>query len=114
MTTSGEYCMPADTIHPETAQSLHALGQLHQDQGSYKQAEPLLTQALAIFERVLGPTHPNTSFVLGNLGVLRSKFKPDAQAAKWLHRSAQNEWRYVTEHFPTLTPLEQHRYPVSG
>ena len=33
---------------------------LYTHQGQYEQAEPLYQRALAIFEKVFGPEHPNT------------------------------------------------------
>ena len=96
--------------HPVTAQSLHALGVLYQFQGAYRQAEPLLKRALAITEQVFGLAHPDTTFMLGNLGALWTDFKSDTQAAKWLHKAAQSEWQFVTEHFPTLTHQEQQQF----
>jgi len=50
-----------------TATSLNNLGSLLQDQGDPAGSRPYLEQALAILQRVLGPDHPMTQTVRGNL-----------------------------------------------
>ena len=42
--------------HPDTATSLNNLAGLLKDQGELAAARPLFERALAIYERVLGPT----------------------------------------------------------
>jgi tetratricopeptide (TPR) repeat protein len=46
--------------HPDTAESLHGLAQLYQQQGKYGQAELLYQRALHIREQLLGLAHPET------------------------------------------------------
>ncbi|MFH1220671.1 MAG: CHAT domain-containing tetratricopeptide repeat protein [Candidatus Eisenbacteria bacterium] len=46
------------------------LASLYYVQGRYSEAEPLYKHALAIFEKVLGPDHPNVAHCLNNLAVL--------------------------------------------
>jgi tetratricopeptide (TPR) repeat protein len=38
--------------------------------GNYAKAEPLYQQALSIYEKVLGPDHPDTAMSTYNLGVI--------------------------------------------
>jgi hypothetical protein len=44
------------------------LALLYNSWGRYADAEPLYQRALAIREKALGPDHPNTALVVGNLG----------------------------------------------
>jgi CHAT domain-containing protein len=56
--------------HPEVANCLDLLGRLHQLQGNFFQAEPLLQRGLAIREEVLGKSHPDVATSLNNLARL--------------------------------------------
>ncbi len=56
--------------HPYVATTLNELAGLYQEEGRYKEAEPLLQRALGIDERVLGPGHPDVATTLNNLAVL--------------------------------------------
>ncbi len=53
--------------HPNTAQSYNNLASNLDNQGRYKEAEPLFRKALAIYEEVLGPKHPDTALSYNNL-----------------------------------------------
>ena len=53
--------------HPETATSLHNLGELYKAMGEYAKAEPLLQEALRIRQKFLGPEHPETATSLNNV-----------------------------------------------
>ena len=55
---------------PDTARSLNNLGYLLQAQGDLAGARPVFERALAIFTARLGPDHPNTRIVRGNLAAL--------------------------------------------
>jgi tetratricopeptide (TPR) repeat protein len=48
-------------LHPDTARTYYNLAYNLHLQGRYKEAEPLLRQALAVREEVLGPRHPDTA-----------------------------------------------------
>src|SRR5438105_3235840 len=50
--------------------TLNNLAELYRAQGNYAQAEPLYQRALAIWEQVLGPLHPDTATSLNNLALL--------------------------------------------
>ncbi len=53
------------------AASLNHLAALYQAQkGRYAEAEPLYKRSLAIFEKALGPEHPNVALSLNNLAQL--------------------------------------------
>ena len=55
--------------HPSVATSLNNLAGLYRAQGRYEEAEPL-------FEKLLGPTHPNTKIIRSNFEIfLREKEK---------------------------------------
>ena len=49
------------------AASLHNLALVYQEQGRYAEAEPLFKRALAIYEKALGPEHPDVATILNNL-----------------------------------------------
>ena len=52
------------------ATSLNNLAALYQAQGKYGEAEPLYQRALAIWEKALGPEHPDVATSLNNLAGL--------------------------------------------
>ena len=43
---------------------------MSQDQGKLDEAEPLMLRALAIYEKALGPNHPNVAMGCNNLAQL--------------------------------------------
>ena len=53
----------------DLAKNLSWLGYLYELQGQYVEAEPLLRQALKIFEQQLGSDHPSVATTLHNLSV---------------------------------------------
>lgn len=56
---------PPSPDHPGAALGLNKLlGQIYARQGKYAQAEPLYQRALAIYEKTLGPQHPDVADVL--------------------------------------------------
>lgn len=63
--------------HPDVATNLNNLGMLYYYQGRYAEAEPLLQQALAIWEKTLGPEHPHTQAARHNLQLLLEKRDPN-------------------------------------
>lgn len=59
--------------HPEVARDLNNLAQLYQATNRLKEAEPLYTRALEIFETSLGRDHPSTFTVRLNRALCRQK-----------------------------------------
>lgn len=59
-----------DMAFPEAAQLLNRAGTYLRERGQYKEAEPLLKQALAIFERTVEPEHPDVASCLNDLATL--------------------------------------------
>ena len=55
---------------PEAARLLNQAGTYLRERAQYKQAEPLLTQALTIQENIVGPKHPDVAITLNNLALL--------------------------------------------
>ena len=55
------------------AVSLNNLAVLYDSQGQYAQAEPLYRRALAIWERAIGPDHPDVATSLENMAALYRK-----------------------------------------
>ncbi len=52
------------------ATSLNNLALVYDDQGRYAEAEPLYQRALPIFEKALGPEHPDVAQSLENYAAL--------------------------------------------
>ena len=50
---------------PRLATSLNNLGLVYDAQGRYAEAEPLYKRSLAIWEKALGPEHPDVAMSLG-------------------------------------------------
>ncbi len=61
---------PSYADDAETATVLNQQATAHYQAGRYAEAIPLLEQALAIFEKVLGPDHPHVATNLNNLAEL--------------------------------------------
>ena len=55
---------------------LNNLAELYRAQGRYADAEPLLKRSLAIYEKVLGPDHPDVGLSLNNLAALYNNQGP--------------------------------------
>ncbi len=47
-----------------------SIASLYYDQGKYAEAEPLNQRALAIWEKALGPEHPDVARSLNNLAMV--------------------------------------------
>jgi tetratricopeptide (TPR) repeat protein len=62
------------------ATSLNNLAALYDTQGDYAKAEPLVKRSLAIWEKALGPDHPNVATSLENMAVLYRATKRDKEA----------------------------------
>ena len=62
------------------ATSLNRLAALYYSQGKYNEAEPLYRRALSIWEKALGPEHPDVATVLENYALLLRKTNREAQA----------------------------------
>ncbi len=64
------------------ATSLNNLAELYHAQGKYPEAEPLYQRALAIWEKALGPEHPNVATVLENYAALLRQMNRNSEAAE--------------------------------
>ncbi len=62
--------------------SLNNLAALYQAQGRYGEAEPLHQRSLAIYEKALGPEHPDVAQSLENYADLLRETGRGAEAAK--------------------------------
>ncbi|MGA2496212.1 MAG: tetratricopeptide repeat protein [Tepidisphaeraceae bacterium] len=67
--------------------SLTNLAQVYSAQARYDRAEPLYNRSLAIWEKALGPDHPNIASSLNNLGWLHVKQAKYDQAEQFYARS---------------------------
>ena len=59
-----------DSDDTSLGRSLSNLAVLYDAQGRYGEAEPLYERALAIYEKMLGPDHPQIAYPINNLAVL--------------------------------------------
>ena len=64
------------------ATDLNNLAELYRAQGKYAEAEPLYKRALAIWEKALGPEHPNVAKSLQNYAALLRKTGRGEEAEK--------------------------------
>ena len=63
------------------------LAVLYQNNGKYSLAEPLYKRALAIYEKTLGPEHPDLAGILANVAAFYEE-QGDHAAAESLHQRA--------------------------
>jgi tetratricopeptide (TPR) repeat protein len=68
---------------------LHYLATLYTTQGRYAEAEPLYKRSLAIWEKALGPDHPNVAMSLNNLALLYRATKREKEAQELEARAAR-------------------------
>ncbi len=71
-----------DLLGKGVATSLNNLAALHKAQGRYAEAEPLYRRSLAIWEKALGPEHPNVATSLENYAALLREIGRTAEADK--------------------------------
>ena len=70
------------------ATSLNNLAELYDNQGKYAKAEPLYQRSLTIWEKTLGPEHPNVATSLENYATLLRKLKPIRSLLPWSEASS--------------------------
>ena len=70
------------------ARSLNNLASLYQAQGDYARAEPLYRRSLAIWEKALGPEHPDVATIRENLETLYRATKRSSEA-----QAREQRWR---------------------
>ncbi len=88
------------------AMSLNNLAALYKNQGRYAEAEPLYKRALAIYEKKLGPDHPDTGISLNNLAGLYKNQGRYAEAEPLYKRAlAIDEKKLGPDHPDTATSL---------
>ena len=92
--------------HPDTLTSIHKLAFVLSEQGSYKEAEQIHRQALALIETVLGKEHPHTLTSMNNLALVLSE-QGSYKEAEQIHRQALALIETVLgkEHPHTLTSM---------
>ncbi len=83
--------------HRDVANSLNNLAELYRAQGNYAQAEPLYQRALAIWQKALGPEHPQVAMVLENYTVLLYRLHRDAEAEKMEARAKAIRAKHAQE-----------------
>jgi Tfp pilus assembly protein PilF len=83
----------------QTARVLARVGQYQQARAQYATARELLQRALAIFEAVYGPEHPDVAITLGNLGIVQQQLGEfEAARASQQRALAIKEAVYGPEH----------------
>ncbi len=76
------------------------------ERAQYEQAEPLLQQALRIYEEVLGPEHPDTARTLNSLAILYQNQGKYEQAEPFYQRALWTRERMLgNEHLDTADTL---------
>lgn len=76
-----------DFTFPEAARLLHYAGSYLYERGLYGQGEPLLQQAMALRERILGLEHPDTALTLNHLANLYREASQYEQAEPLYQRA---------------------------
>ena len=71
----------------EQATFVNNLAGLYDDQAKYAEAEPLYQRSLAIYEKALGPDHPDAATILNNLAELYHSQEKFAEAEPLYQRS---------------------------
>jgi tetratricopeptide (TPR) repeat protein len=93
------------------ATTLNDLALLYTDQGKYAEAEPFFQRSLAIWEKALGPEHPDVAIILNNLGLLYTDQGKYAEAEPLFQRSiAIREKALGPEHSDVATSLENYAF----
>uniref|UniRef100_A0A1I8IU58 Kinesin light chain n=1 Tax=Macrostomum lignano TaxID=282301 RepID=A0A1I8IU58_9PLAT len=88
--------------HPDVATMLNILALVYRDQGKYKEAAALLTDALGIREKTLGPDHPAVAATLNNLAVLHGKRGKYAEAEPLCKRALVIRERVLGSEHPDV------------
>jgi S1-C subfamily serine protease len=90
------------------ALSLNSLALLYNAQGRYADAEPLWQRALAIWEKVLGPEHPDVATVVEHYAALLRATNRDAEAAqleaRWSAHQPPRAWLGIRMKHSTEPP----------
>ena len=65
----------AATEHPDVAGSYDNIGKVHEEKGEHDKALENYQKAYAIWLKKLGPNHPNTKLVKGQLDALAKELE---------------------------------------
>jgi tetratricopeptide (TPR) repeat protein len=76
------------------ASTLNNLAGLFQDQGKYSEVELLYNRALKIYEKALGPEHPNVASTLNNLAGLFQAQGKNTEAEELAERAKEIRSKY--------------------
>ncbi|MEL6152972.1 MAG: tetratricopeptide repeat protein, partial [Bacteroidota bacterium] len=68
--------------HPDVAGSYNNIAGVHYAQGKYPEALEAYEKALKTFESILGPDHPNTKLVRGNMQQVQIKCSKHSSVEK--------------------------------
>ncbi|MBE2225044.1 MAG: tetratricopeptide repeat protein [Anaerolineae bacterium] len=82
-----DLCEIEDLDHLLYAASLNTLGALLQAMGNLSEARPFFERALSIYEKALGPDHPDTATSLNNLGYLLQDMGNLSEARPFFERA---------------------------
>jgi tetratricopeptide (TPR) repeat protein len=98
-----EASLPAD--HPAVAAARSALGNDLFDLGRVGEAAELWEAALATYERVLDPRHPDFATVLANLALVHERRRDFAAARELYERALELRRTSLGEHHPRVADL---------
>jgi len=83
---------------------------LLEQQGSYAEARPLYEQSLAIWEKALGPEHPNVATSLNNLAGLLKDQGSYAEARPLYEQGLRGTLNHLSRNMRSMTEAERFRY----
>ncbi len=78
--------------------------------GGYAKAEPLLEEALQIWQKILGPEHPDTAKSLDNLALLEFDLGRIDEATEFAHRASAAELTILSKIFSFTSEQQRLAY----
>ena len=87
--------------HPTTPGALQGLAQVAAARKQLREARELFQQSLEMYERILGPTHPDVRDVLLDLAALLRTAHRGSEARGSLHASAAT-FRHPCTAYPSM------------
>jgi tetratricopeptide (TPR) repeat protein len=78
---------------------------LYRNQGRYEEAAPLFQRVLAIYERALGPEHPDTANSLWWMAVVKAQDGQVAEAESFYRRTLSIFEKALPPQHPNLAKL---------
>ena len=93
---------------PDIAFSLNSLAGLYQMQGRFKEAEPLLVEALSMYRTSMPPDHPSIAINLNNLALLYKVQNRYLEAGPLYNEALTILTSSLGEHHSTTQAIRRH------